>query len=499
MDIIKVRSQFSLYLITDTALVLEAERGLVDSGYRVSTMRIGEECLSRIRKDPAHVVFLDTSGLMEGQVEEFIQKIKGVSPETLIVVIVGGVDEGLAFANLGASIVHDFILRPLIRSEILLRAADLSCELIYQKYKIEQLSEIKSVNSADYGDESVALIQTLSSVKVLDTCGFAAVYNDLIAELSAADKGHQSLQIFLDLFYKRVEKIPLLYFKFVASPSSFVMAHSVGVATEKSRGIDFKLESGKLFAQEWISAQVDRVVSTIWPGSGFEKVWFGADNLTRGIMVMPQGFQSVQGRDLFYSLLRVVNIHLDFEKAKFENQESQVFTGTKLYNRPYFLRRLTEEVARCRRIRQPLTLINLRIDYYADYQRRVGKEMAQKLLGLIAEVLVKTSRPTDILADFQNGDFALLLPHTGQAGGAMKAEKIRCILESARIPQVEVLPHKKITLSQGISEYPGTSFDSDGLYKAADDALFYVYKNGGNQICLATALSGFRPDFEVGP
>jgi diguanylate cyclase (GGDEF)-like protein len=166
-------------------------------------------------------------------------------------------------------------------------------------------------------------------------------------------------------------------------------------------------------------------------------------------------------------------------------------------NREAFFNKVTEEVSRSRRVQQAVSLVTFSLDCFSDYRHRAGEALADKALLAIAEILHQTSRTNDIAADLDAGEFSILLPHTHIEGATIKAEKLRKVVERARFPRAHLLGDKKMSLSLGISEYPRVSKDAESLVASAEEALFFIKKQGGNQSCVATVEENFQPDFEL--
>jgi diguanylate cyclase (GGDEF)-like protein len=114
-------------------------------------------------------------------------------------------------------------------------------------------------------------------------------------------------------------------------------------------------------------------------------------------------------------------------------------------------------------------------------------------MRVAARVLEKHSRVNDILGRTGVDEFGLLLPHTSKEGAMIKAERLRMLMESADFGKV-LHGFNHLTISLGVSEYPGMVRDSEELLQFADDALFQVRKTG-NKTCVAKAPEGFQPDF----
>ena len=178
-------------------------------------------------------------------------------------------------------------------------------------------------------------------------------------------------------------------------------------------------------------------------------------------------------------------------KEKHALDISDPLTG--LLNRRHFSKKLEEEISRARRIVMPLSLITIDCDRFHEINEKIGFQQADTILKVIAAVLKKTTRVSDVIARTGPDEFTLLLPHTGQTGAAIKAERLRLLIQSTKFP-ILGSSAGSLTVSCGVSEYPSLSSDGEGLLRSADDALAQVRKTG-NRVCVATVLSDFKLDF----
>src|SRR5262249_9039389 len=133
---------------------------------------------------------------------------------------------------------------------------------------------------------------------------------------------------------------------------------------------------------------------------------------------------------------------------------------------------------------------------YGQLTSAFGHEEAQVVLRTAARILEKHSRVNDIVGRIGVDEFGLILPHTGKQGAMIKAERLRRIFESADFGKV-LNGFSHLTISLGVSEYPGLVRDAEELMQSADEALYQVRK-AGNRTCVAKPPESFEPDFSVG-
>jgi diguanylate cyclase (GGDEF)-like protein len=95
-------------------------------------------------------------------------------------------------------------------------------------------------------------------------------------------------------------------------------------------------------------------------------------------------------------------------------------------------------------------------------------------------------RGSDVAVRYGGEEFAVLLPGMGVAVAEQRAESLRRALE---LQEIMYEGHSvKITLSAGVAEYDGWSFDANVLMKRVDQALYAAKRGGRNRVIRAPAL-----------
>jgi diguanylate cyclase (GGDEF)-like protein len=94
--------------------------------------------------------------------------------------------------------------------------------------------------------------------------------------------------------------------------------------------------------------------------------------------------------------------------------------GTGVYNKEYFLRRLSEEMVRAKRNRYPLSLALMQVDNLSMLKGASSTKVRAELLRQIAMLTGQYLREEDIVAYLESDIFALLLPDmTGENAKAL--------------------------------------------------------------------------------
>ncbi|MFQ5823116.1 MAG: diguanylate cyclase [bacterium] len=170
----------------------------------------------------------------------------------------------------------------------------------------------------------------------------------------------------------------------------------------------------------------------------------------------------------------------------YKNMEHVSLTDplTGLFNRRYFENYLQNEISRARRFNHPLSLVMLDIDYFKNYNDRLGHPTGDMLLKQLANILIKTVRCSDILARYGGEEFCVILPEISQKGALSFSERLRNVVFSYPFEKREIQPNRHITISLGTATYPSDAHMKKELIAKADIALYQAKKNGRNQVAV---------------
>jgi len=192
------------------------------------------------------------------------------------------------------------------------------------------------------------------------------------------------------------------------------------------------------------------------------------------------------------SLLRIKRLHddleqkvLELEKAKAKLRKLAVTDGlTGLFNYRAFRRQLHLEISRSKRFDLPVSLLMMDIDHFKNYNDRFGHPNGDRVLKRFARILRENVREVDCLARYGGEEFALILPGTDKKSAKTAAEKLRRLVERSPFPYAEKLPSGRVTMSVGVTSFPGDTQDEEELIRFSDKALYRAKKGGRNRTVL---------------
>ena len=155
---------------------------------------------------------------------------------------------------------------------------------------------------------------------------------------------------------------------------------------------------------------------------------------------------------------------------------------TKLYNKRFFLERLSTVMFDAGRGHHPFSLFIFDLDHFKHYNDTQGHQAGDEVLKMTGEILRDTIRPDDIAARYGGEEFIVLLAHSPKKGAMIAAERIRERIAGHAFPNRESQPLGIVSLSGGVATYPDDGQSSADLIAAADAALYRAKREGRNKV-----------------
>lgn len=151
-------------------------------------------------------------------------------------------------------------------------------------------------------------------------------------------------------------------------------------------------------------------------------------------------------------------------------------TLTGLGNRYSFDKRLTTELSRAKRFKEPLSLIVLDLDGFKEVNDTYGHTTGDLVLTTVAQIIRSNVREIDFSVRWGGDEFMIILPNTP----VLQAEQVANKLLTT-ISEENSNTHLDITASFGVSELKDDD-DAEQLTVRADKALLDSKRTGRNKI-----------------
>ena len=163
---------------------------------------------------------------------------------------------------------------------------------------------------------------------------------------------------------------------------------------------------------------------------------------------------------------------------------------TKLANRRTLQNHLEEEWKRATRMKTPLSLLMIDIDFFKKYNDQFGHLEGDNCLCLVANVIAAAAkRPSDLAARFGGEEFVLVLPDTTLDNALSVAENLRLEVVSKEIHHSDNVPMEYVTVSIGVAscipsveEEPERQKSIQLLLEYADKYMYRAKEKGRNRV-----------------
>ncbi|WP_330925895.1 diguanylate cyclase domain-containing protein [Candidatus Sororendozoicomonas aggregata] len=151
---------------------------------------------------------------------------------------------------------------------------------------------------------------------------------------------------------------------------------------------------------------------------------------------------------------------------------------TGLANRVLFKEFLHASMARSERREKHTAVMFLDLDHFKAINDTLGHDAGDELLIEVAKRLQTCIREGDMVARLGGDEFSVILDDVKQPEDArIVAEKI---LKAMLRPHVLAGEERNVGTSIGIAAYPDDGDSGDAVIKAADEAMYFVKKEGRN-------------------
>ena len=160
---------------------------------------------------------------------------------------------------------------------------------------------------------------------------------------------------------------------------------------------------------------------------------------------------------------------------------------TGLANRRSFELALGREIDRVARIGEPALLLALDIDHFKLVNDTHGHASGDCVLKAVAQALLESVRPMDLVARVGGEEFAIVMPNCPSSFGEAVAERVRRRIEAMPV-NIGLSQQLRVSVSVGGAFAPQWVRSSPQLWiERADLQLYRAKAQGRNRVCLEPA------------
>lgn len=154
---------------------------------------------------------------------------------------------------------------------------------------------------------------------------------------------------------------------------------------------------------------------------------------------------------------------------------------TQLHNRMYFDVEFAQEWKRSMRLKSPLSVIMIDLDFFKKINDDYGHVFGDECLKVIASTISsQIKRPSDCIARYGGEEFVAFLPNTDEKGAQTIANRICRAVEEITVKFENKPVHMTVSIG-GATTTPSISQSKNLLIRRADTALYAAKENGRNQ------------------
>jgi len=211
----------------------------------------------------------------------------------------------------------------------------------------------------------------------------------------------------------------------------------------------------------------------------FVRVPLQIDNRIIGFLVARQVRQ--EDKDKFFILSREFILGLK-RVLLYKKVQSLAITDTLtgISGRRHFLERAEEEVERSKKFTSVFSLLMVDVDYFKNHNDKYGHLVGDAILKQISQMVKVNLRQIDLVCRYGGDEFLVILSETAVTEAKLVAARIRKTIEDGMIKAYDET--LKVTVSIGISSFPGDSRQLGRLIERADHALYEAKTAGRNRI-----------------
>lgn len=191
---------------------------------------------------------------------------------------------------------------------------------------------------------------------------------------------------------------------------------------------------------------------------------------------------AVHSRDELGQLAHNINemaLSLDHMYSEL-NSQARTDQLTGILNRLSMEEILQRELASAQRNNHALSIAVFDLDHFKTINDRYGHPVGDKVLQVVAEIVLQNIRSCDYFFRYGGEEFVILFPHTDTTVAIKVLERCHKAIEaqSLAIDSYKI----PLTASFGVAGYPDEAADMETLISKADEALYLAKNTGRNRI-----------------
>lgn len=154
---------------------------------------------------------------------------------------------------------------------------------------------------------------------------------------------------------------------------------------------------------------------------------------------------------------------------------------TNLFNQRRLYKDLDEAIELHKEQQIPFSVLFIDIDHFKSVNDGHGHLVGSNLLVQVGNVIKSQVREVDLVYRYGGDEFVVLLPRCSGELASNIAQRTLDVIKKTPF-KVENHPDKQLSVSIGVSDYPGTSQSKEDIIRFADEMMYTAKKNGRGKV-----------------
>ncbi|MFC1516473.1 GGDEF domain-containing protein [Thermodesulfobacteriota bacterium] len=195
-----------------------------------------------------------------------------------------------------------------------------------------------------------------------------------------------------------------------------------------------------------------------------------------------EGDKVLLGRQTVFKFVLMDELEETCQKQIFESSIRDALTG--IFNRKYFIEKISSDISFAKRHQIPLCLMIIDVDHFKKVNDNYGHNTGDYVLTQVAQIINDSIRDDDIVARYGGEEFVVIAQGIDFEGGKALAERIRGRIEEAPLNALDTTGTElRVTISIGVASISTEAkVDEDIMISTADQNLYHAKEKGRNRV-----------------
>lgn len=452
MNLKNYRKEFSIFIYNqDSTLARLLRECLVGRGYEAHYHGSEELLKQAIYLALPHIVVLPFDDKAAG----LIADIRKISKEIQLILVGDGADEEAMNELVARAGVYDYVCDPVRYAKTFAHRVDKAVEKWLISLMKEQNIEASAISATTAAANEVQNLDFVENVPL--PLSQESLLYDLLSQSSETDAIGWTLEK-LQVLTKK----DFAYLKYNAANETLELTDISTGMTAEHANLGMKLEGvvdkDRFFQHSPAYKTWTQFFSAVFKTQNTTSFVIRSSGGVIGVVVALD-FLVEEELKTAQKFITALGLMLDnYYKSRLLYDHLAVETKTFCLTSKAFYDKLNAEVSRARRLNLPVSTIS--------FDLRGEVEHALTLQQLVARVLKKFTRVTDLVARISDSQFAVALPHTSLENAGQKAATLLSIIKAA----IEERPDFSAKVAAGVNEFPENVSDSMSLLEGSEEA-----------------------------